>query len=376
MNFDSGTESTFDANGKQIILDLKDGLDFLSFKNDGIGVLRRIGTNGFTYANQKIEWDETALATRRETVTIADNTTTSIAVANSKQYQVNNLVKVESEVMRVTALADATHLTVTRGYAGTTAAAHAAKPMFSLGSADPEGSDAPTAVNNLGDRLYNYSQTLTRSVSLTADQIAALNTEGNPLTGNIKRRFIEINRELFQAVLYGVRYQDTSNEIYAMGGGTQFVTTNVSNVGGALSVSAIDAVIKSIVDAGGDPKLMVMGTKQKQKLDALDASLVRLGLREKKANAGGNPNTMTWMSGIMDHDVEVMVDPTVLDDQVWILDTDYIEIGHKSHNGVVGNFAVTDATTPGADRTDRVIRGKYSVRWRQEKSCGYLYGLS
>lgn len=371
--FDSGVHSTFDANGAQILLDLKDGIDFLNPKQDGIALLKRIGLNGFTYANQKQEWDETELATRRETITLADAVGTTVTVAKAKQYQVNNLIKCENEVMRVTAIASATTLTVVRGYAGTTAAIHTAKEMFSMGSADPEGSNAPAGTVNTGDRLYNYSQTFTRSVSLTTDQIAALNTEGNPMTGNLERRFIEIMREMFAAGLYGVRFQDTTNEIYAMGGLKSFLTSNVSNVAGALTIAGLDAQIYNIILAGGDPKVIALHPYQKQKLDALDTNIVR---QDTKRTVGGGPESFTWKSGLMDHTIDIVVDHTILKDELYVLDTDYIKFGHKEHNGVDGSFKVTDATTPGADRNEKVIRGKYSLRVGQQKSHALLYGLS
>ncbi len=373
MTFVAGTKDTFSAgNGNDLILDLKDGLDFLNQAQDGIGLLKKIGTNGFTFANHKHEWTETALATRRETITI-DNASTALTVADAYQYQVNNLLKVDNEILRVTAIADATTLTVVRGYGGTSAAAHTSKKIFSVGSADPEGSNAPSGVADNAARLYNYDQTLTRAISLSTDEIAKLSTEGNPMTGQIKRRFIEINRELLQAVMYGVRIQDNTNKIYAMGGLTQYVTTNVTNVAGALTIAAIDAIILAIVQAGGDPNCIVLGPVQKQKLDALDANKQLLG---KKERTGGNLVTNTWQSGVLDHELDVFVDHTILDDQLWILDTKQVQVGHKSHNGINGAFHVEDSTTPGADKVSKVIRGKYSIRVMLEKGLGYLYGLT
>lgn len=373
MAFVSG-QKTYFSDSNDHILDLKDGLDFLTPRSDGIGLLKRIGTNGFVAKSPKTEWTEVALAVRGETITLADGTTTSVTVADSAIYQVNGLVRVENEVMRITALADGTTLTVTRGYAGTTGAAHSAKTMYSLGSADPENSNAPAGIEDAASRLYNYVQTFTRSVNLSADEIAQLSTDGNPLTGQIKRRFIEINRELARAMFYGVRYEDTSNKIHTMGGFKQFVTTNVTNVAGALTLAAIDAKILAIVNAGGDPKVIAMSPTQKQKLDALDASLVRIGKTE--GAPGGNPVVQTWQSGVLDHTLDVVVDHSILTDELWILDTDYVQIGHLSNNGVNGAFHVEDATTPGQDGTKKVIRGKYTMRVIQEKAHAYLYGLS
>jgi hypothetical protein len=374
-DFDTGMLDTIDNNGAGVILDLKDGLDWLEEAMGGVKLLKKLGTNGFTYANQKIEWDETELMTRRQAITVTD-VATAVDVVDARQFQVNNLLRCENEVMRVTAIADDNTLTVVRGYAGTTAVAHTAAQMFSLGAADPEGAEPPEGIQTIPDRLFNYSQTLTRSVKLSKDQIAELQSGGNPMVGQLKQRFVEINQELFQALVYGVRYKDSTNKIYTMGGFKQFVTTNVTNVGGAVTVAVIDAKIKAIVDAGGDPKIIAVSTTQKQKLDALDASLVRLGLREKHDNVGGNPRTMTWQSGILDHDLEIVVDNSFLPDELHIWDTDYIEIGHKSHNGVVGNFHVEDATVNGADNEHKLIRGKYSARFRQEKAHAYLYGLT
>lgn len=372
--FISGSKTTFDGNNNDVILDLKKGLSFLNQRNDGIGLLKKIGTNGFTYANQKIEWTETALATRSEVITLANGSATSLTVANAYQYQVNNLLRCENEVMRVTAIVDATTLTIVRAYAGTTGVAHSAKKMISLGSADPEGANAPAGIADDGDKFFNYSQTFTRAVSLSKDEIAQLSTEdGNPMNAQIERRFIEINRELLQAFLYGIKFSDNTNKITGMGGLKQFLTSNAVSVGGAVGISNIDSLILSIILAGGDPKCMALSPYQKQKLDALDSSKQMLG---KKEHTGGNLITQTWQSGVMDHEIEIYVDPTISTDELWILDTDYIKIGHKSHNGVVGNFHVEDASVKGSDREDNVIRGKYSARFEQEKASGYLYGLT
>ena len=374
MAFVPGAKTYF-SDSADHILDLKDGMDFLDAGNQSIALLKRLGTNGFTAKSVKHEWTEVELAVRSETITI-DDSATALDVNDAYQYQVNELIKIESEVVRVTALADLNTLTVTRAYAGTSAAAHTSKTAYTIGSADPENSDAPAGIADNGARLYNYVQTLTRGVELSNDEIAQLSTAGNPMTGQLARRFIEINRQLAKAFLYGVRHEDASNKIHAMGGLTQFVTTNVTNVGGALTLAAIDAKILAIVEAGGDPKLMAMSPRQKQKLDALDAALVRIGKKDEQSHTGGNPNVMTWQSGILGHPIDLIVDQSVNNDELWILDTDYVDIGHLSNNGVVGNFHVEDATTPGQDGQQKVIRGKYTVRVRQQKAHARLYGLT
>lgn len=372
MAFIPGTKKYL-SDSADHILDLSMGLDFLNAKMDGIALLKKIGTNGKPAKSVKTEWTEVDLAPRGETITLADGSVTTLTVADAYIYQINDLIRVESEVVRVTALASATTLTIVRGYAGTIGAAHSAKFAMLLGSADPEGSDAPSGMSDTGRRLYNYVQTFTRGVSLSNDEIAQLSTDGNPLNGQIERRFIEVNRMLARAVIYGTRYEDATNNIHTMGGLKSFVTTNVTNLAGSLTIAAIDAIILAIVNAGGDPDTLVMSPTVKQKLDALDANKQMFG---KQEHTGGNLITQTWQSGILDHTLEVIVDHSILTDELWILDTTKIEIKPLENNGVSGAFHVEDSTTPGADRESRVIRGKYTMKVEQQKAFGYLYGIS
>jgi hypothetical protein len=366
---------TYYTDSNPHILDLREGLDFLSPSLDGVALVKLLGTNGMTAKSPKTEWVETTLAVRKETITLADGTGTSVTVANANQYQVNELLKVESEVMRVTAIANATTLTVTRGALGTTGAAHAAKVMRTMGAADPENSQAPASITDTADRLYNYVQTFTRAVELSNDEIAQATADlPNAFQGNLKRRFIEINRHLASAVLYGVRYEDSANKIHVMGGLSQYVVTNVTAVGGALTIALIDAKILAIVQAGGDPTHIALSPYQKQKLDALDVAKIYTGKRELAM--GGNPVVTTWQSGVLDHTLDVIVDHGINDDELWILDKRHIEIGPLSNNGVEGAFHVEDATLPGQDGKKSVIRGKYTMRVGQEKTHARLTGLT
>lgn len=371
-DFISGDRDTFSGAGNDVILDLADGLDFLNPRNDGIGLLKKLGLNGFSPKGTKTEWTETALASRKETVTI-DNSATTLTVANAYQYQKNDIIRIEAEILRVTAIASGTTLTVVRGYAGTSAAAHTSKTAVPLGSADPEFAAAPDGITDDSDRLYNYVQTFTRSVSISNDEIAAASTDGNPLTGQIERRYIEFMRLIASSMFNGVRYNDTSNKIRTMGGFKQFVTTNVTNVAGALTIALIDAKILAIIEAGGDPKELALSPYQKQKLDALDAAKQYLGKRE---NTGGNLVTNTWQSGVVDHPLDIRVDPTISNDELWVLDPDLIELGCLSRNGVVGTPHIEDASVPGTDGKKRVMRAKVTMRVKQQKGLGYLYGLS
>jgi hypothetical protein len=158
-----------------------------------------------------------------------------------------------------------------------------------------------------------------------------------------------------------------------MGGLFSFLTSNVTLVGGALTTSAIDALILKIVNAGASPKTIAVSPYQKQKLDALDVNKQFLG---KKEHTGGNLITNTWQSGILDHTLDIVVDRTLLDSQLLVTDDDYIEPLPYEGNGESGAWATYNATAPGQDGTKKVIRGKYTLKVHNEKAHGYLDTLS
>ena len=107
MAFIPGAKTYF-SDSNDHILDLKNGLDFLDVGNGALALLKRIGTNGFTAKSVKHEWTEVALAARSETVTLADGSATTLTVSDAYIYQVNELLRIENEVVRITALASAT----------------------------------------------------------------------------------------------------------------------------------------------------------------------------------------------------------------------------------------------------------------------------
>ena len=369
----SGARTTY-SNANDKILDMQNFLDYIRSDDMDTALLRRWGINGKNgnaAKATKTEWTQTALRTRGETVTMLIGDAT-LTVADARMYQVGELIRSEAEIMRVTAINNATTLAVTRGYAGTAAAAHTAKLAYSLGTADAENSTPGAAVSDTVIKLYNYVQTFSVPVEVSKDQIMSWTVDGNTMDAQLERRFVEVNRQLARAVIYGIRYDDGS-AIRTMGGLLSFLSSNVTNVGGALTVAAIDALILKIVQAGAKPTTIAVSPYQKQKLDALDANKQLLG---KKEHTGGNLITQTWQSGILDDTLDVVVDRTLLDDQLIITDDEYIEPMPFSGNGESGAWATYEATAPGQDGKKSVIRGKYTLKVHNEKSAGYLYGLT
>lgn len=355
------------------IEDLSDMLDYLPETSMDVALLRRWGLNGAGVSQPEFKWQQTALRPRGETITVADDSTTAITVADSGVYQIGELVRCEAEVMRVTARGSTTSITVTRGYAGT-AAAHSAKLLYSLGMAPGDNATPGTAVGRTPEELTNYVQPFETPVEASWLQMASKTTDGgNTIDKQLEMVFTEINRQLARAVLYGLKKKDTTNKVWAMDGLFPQITSNVTNVGGALTIAAIDALILSIVNAGGNPTTLSLSPYQKQKLDALDANKQFLG---KKEHTGGNLITNTWQSGILNRELDVVVDKSLMNDHLLITDDEFVEIGAMEGNGLSGKWATYNASAPGQWGKKQVVRGVYYNKLHNEKAAGYLYGLS
>lgn len=370
----SGNRTTFNDQDDHI-LDIERGIKFLNPRDNGIKFVKRLIANrGSNVAKSyKHEWVETALPVRRETVTIDDSATT-LTVGNAYGYQVGDLLKIDDEILRVTAIASATTLTVVRSYGASDAAAHSSKVAYNLGSAAAENATAPAGISLDGDKLYNYVQTFDRAVDMSNDEIAQLSAEmGNPFNAQLERVTLYFWKLLAQAVFKGERIEDSTNKIHAMGGIDYFMTTNPTSAGGALTLALIDAEILQIVQAGGDPDVLVMSPYQKQKLDALDTNAVRVGKRER---LGGSQNVQTWQSGVLDHTLDVIVDHTIPDTELYILDTSKLELTPLVNNGINGRLSVEDATTPGQDGKKKVLRAKYTLVVRMQAGMSKLYALT
>lgn len=118
---------------------------------------------GEAVPQKKVEWGNSFLAPNASTTgaSIADGTTTSVTVAtgDGSKFQVNDVIKVESEYMWVTAISSDT-LTVKRAFQGTSGVAHTTvgTVIDILGPATVENQDTPISPIARGSLEYNYPQ--------------------------------------------------------------------------------------------------------------------------------------------------------------------------------------------------------------------------
>ena len=371
----TGARTTFDDTTDHII-QIESGIEFLNVQDNGIKFIKKLiaNRNGKVAKATKYNWDETELPSRRETVSFADGTGTSVDVASSKAWPVGTIARVENELVRVTAHADSNTLTVVRGYAGTTGAAHASKTMLNLGVAGAENSTGPESVTTTAERLYNYVQMFEQAVELSDQEIAELSSEmGNPMNRQLERITLWFWKLFAQSAIYGIKYEDSTNKLHTMGGVRSFLSTNVDNVGGAQTKAALNSLALDLVEAGGSPDTLIMSPRQAVKLADIDASLINMNYGQ---TSRGDKGITTWFSPALASNLDVIVDHTILTDEAYMLDSSKISLIPLSNNGVDGRLSVVDGTANGQAGQRKILRAYYTLQTDLEAGHGYQYGLT
>ncbi|AHV98989.1 SU10 major capsid protein [Paenibacillus sabinae] len=307
-----------------------------------------------------------------ETVTTASALidATSVVVADVTPFRVGSVIKIGDELLYVSAIDPGTKtLTVTRAYASTTAAAvsSGAKVEF-LFDEGVEGADARAARYKARVRKSNLTQIFTDSVELsgTAKAVAQYGIS-NLYEYEKQKKLLELALQVEKAAINGVSYE--SGQVRQMKGIRQFITTNVTNVGGALTLSAINTLAQTVYDAGGfanggNYKIMVPA-KQKVALSAADANKVTL-------TRGENTRGQVVDFVVTDFgQFEVALNQNLSPDELFLVDANRIAIRPL----VTRDFTHTYLGVKGDYETGQIV-GEYTLQLEQEKAHGRLKGLS
>lgn len=217
--------------------------------------------------NTTIEWPENDLNPSWSSLAAsATSAATNFTVATNEGNYFNkyDLVKIPAtgEVILITATA-ACAVTAIRAYGATTAASAAnSSTMVIIGAAFEEGSASTALVSKSrkAARVFNYLQTIRKSVEVTNSMLNSELYGGNYRAYERKVKGIELMRDIERMALYGERLEDTSSGLDATisharrtsGGADYFISTNVTAVGGILTESDFEAFIRTVTRFGGD----------------------------------------------------------------------------------------------------------------------------
>jgi Family of unknown function (DUF5309) len=296
------------------------------------------------------------------------NVATSVTVVDGSIFRTNDVIKIGEELLKVTAVAGNV-LTVSRGYASTTAAAIAdqakAEFMFSEGV---EGADARAARYKARVGKTNKTQIFDDSIELSGTAQAVTQYGINDLYEYEKqKKQLELALQLEKAVINGISYEN--GQVRQMKGIRQFIQSNVIDVAGALAMDKINDLGQKVYEAGGFATggnyKVVVGAKQKRKLSALDTNKVQIGRSENQR--GEVVDTLINDFG----EFEIALNNNLASDELLFVDVNRVAI-----RPLVGRDFFHVYMGAKGDSTTGIVVGEYTLEFKQEKAHGRLKGLN
>lgn len=330
---------------------------------------------GFSAPTSQVEhvWYEDEMVAFESTVNDADGllaADTSVVVASIEPFRAGQIIKIGDELLKVTEVTVATKtLTVTRGYAETTAAVIAngarVEVMFVEGA---EGADARAARYKARVRKSNLTQIFddTIEVSGTAEAITQHGIS-DLYEYEKQKKQLELALQLEKALINGISYE--SGQIRQMKGIRSFIATNVATASAAVSATLINDSLQDIYEAGGfktggNYKIMVPA-KQKRAISAIDTAKINITQAE------------TGRGNVVDHFVsdfgqfEIVLNNNLNADELVITD-----INRLSVKPLVGRDFFHMYLGQKGDYKQGMLVGEYTLELQQEKAHARIKALS
>lgn len=212
--------------------------------------------------NQKVEWLEDQLFPRLSATSgsqLSTDTTINVTAGTGQYFRAGNFVRnarTGEGFVVISVSTDA--LTVTRGIGSVAAAAmNTGDQLLIVGNASMQGAGLGTMKVAKRVMNFNYTQIQRNPYGFTNTLINTdLYTGGEP-DYERKKKLIEHKRAIEYTLFWGARYLDTSgtNPVGYSGGVVEFVATNIHNVGGALTKSALDSYLQTDLQHGSENKV-------------------------------------------------------------------------------------------------------------------------
>jgi len=353
-------------------IDISSALDKLSPTDTPL--LLRIGKDSLRdpCTAVKHEWLEDDV--RGTTSAVTDNplssgaTTLNVTTGDGVKFRAQDLLLIEDEIVRVTAVAtDA--LTITRGFGGTSAAAHVQTTAVTLmSSALPQGSDTLGARSTTKAGKFNYTQIFEEEVKVAATMQATKKyTRQNDPEYQIGNQLELIGVNMERTLLRGRKAQAAASLPGAMDGIEAVLSTNVYNkAGAALTQAMLEDAMEAIWAAGGRPTLGVVNSTQQRRINSFldgyretdyEDELLGTVVRRYKTNFGM---------------IDFLLDRHLAADEVWILDETKIGYGPLESRAL----STMKLATTSKEFDTWQISGEYTAEIRLEKSHARIHTLA
>jgi hypothetical protein len=258
----TGTLATDTINQSQRVIDMSDRIAELEPDEAPLVTLLRRLRRRKAQA-PKVEWleDESMPRFTTTSATAASNAT-AIPTATGNYFRVGDSVRntTTGEMIEVTATASGA-ITATRAI-GTVAAVAmgSGDELFIVGNVNAEGACLREIKSPQLTNQYNYTQIIRDPFGITGTE-AATTLYGGPDRRRLQRKFgVEHSRKWEQTALVGGRKEDltASGAPKRFAGGiTEFVTTNITSAGGALTEATFQTFLRSGFRYGTGRKLLL-----------------------------------------------------------------------------------------------------------------------
>ena len=356
-------------------IDISSALDKL--KPTDTPLLLRIGRNSLRdeATSVKHEWLEDAIrgTTSNDVGATLNNVTDPVTATvtagdGNTKFRIGDILKVEQELMRVTATA-ANTITVSRAWGGSTNVAHASGILITLlGPAMLQGSDLAGARTTTKTGLFNYTQIFEEEVKVSKTMQSTKKwTASNDPEYHIAAQLEIIGVNMERTLLFGRKVQATATVPGAMDGIQARILTNVYNkAGAALTQSMLEDGMEAVWQAGASPNLIVVNSTQQRRINTfLDGyreadyndDVLGTAVRRYKTNFG---------------QTDILLDRHMPVDEVWILDESKIGFGP-----LTGRSLSTMKLPPVSKEYDIwQISGEYTSETRLEPAHVRIFSLA
>lgn len=385
-----GTRTTYTDTTPQV-RNISDIIRMLDWNTAGL--LNKFGLNAeskFRLVNglhTKIEWLEDTMSGRSTTLNESgyDDSETDMTVTDSTIFKEGDILLIDSELQYISAVNTSTHvLTTVRGFGGTTAASHSNGATVQKATiARLEGADYTTGHTTTVTNPFNYTQILSEAIKVTGSEM--VNTKygisdtmayhlakligggGGGISVNGRFRAGTLPILLQQTFYHGKRAAGSATAARAMGGFTQYVTTNVSNPAGGSGAPVtrkdIEDMFEDIFLAGGMPDTLITNSWGVRKISSFYEGSIYTDRSETRG--GSRITTIVTDFG----EIEVMFDWLCPTDKMYFVDS--TKLGWTTYRP----FQVIDRPVTG-DYVAKEVLGEFSFILVNEKAHGYLQNIS
>lgn len=344
--------------------------------------------------NPEYSWVEDALRPRFDRINdatppVAADTTWT--VDNGAYFRTGDIVLVPrtGEAVQVTAVAT-NDLTVVRSV-GAPAAANLVdnEELLIIGSAQPEADLSKAAMSDNPDQVKNYTQIFrepwhSSETQRHSDQF----TRPNDWAHQARKSGIEHAKDIEYAFLFGRKDERTASAgvsvtgpLRTTGGAYEFVTTNITNAGGALTEAELFGALRPAFRYGRREKV---GFASQLTVDVLNGfPRGKLELRQSDMDKTYGVRVFEYISphgtlNLVTHYLIEGIDSTgVFNGDLLVLDFEPIYYRYLANeNGSRDTHINTEIQAPDADARKDEYLSECGLQFGEEKKHARLYGIT